>query len=126
MNLKNKLHDFKCHLKQFLENFSIRGLKRNIKFFMQRVDRGWDESEVWSLDNTSAKFLAPRLKEFKKIKTGHPQNIDIEQWDIYLDEMIFAFSSLQERSIYHFDTNTSNRIQNGLNLFSKYYHDLWD
>lgn len=127
MILKNKLHDYKCYFFMFMENFTIRGIKRNVKFFIQRCTRGWDEREVWNLDRTLGAYIYPRLIEFKKIKHGYPDDISEEIWDHHLDEMVFAFKTLSEDDNYlGFDQETFDRIQNGLNLFAKYYTALWD
>ena len=59
------------------------------------------------------------------------------RWDYVLDEMIFAFEKLNEddwESEFYKDkkwnkeghTRMNDRIQNGLNLFGKYYRALWD
>ena len=39
-------------------------LLRNLKYFWQRRTRGWDDSDLYSLDYTIAKFVLPRLKVF--------------------------------------------------------------
>ena len=41
---------------------------RRIGFWVQKITRGFSDDELWSLDYTCAKWLLPRLKEFKKIK----------------------------------------------------------
>lgn len=47
-------------------------LKRKIKFFFQRVIRGWDDSETWSLDYEFYKWLLPRLKRFEELTIAYP------------------------------------------------------
>jgi hypothetical protein len=44
-------------------NNLIRKTKRNTKFFWQRCRRGFDDSEAWSLDQSLARVILPRLKE---------------------------------------------------------------
>src|SRR5579872_6264961 len=38
----------------------------------QYIKRGFDDEQLWSLDWTIAKFVAPRLKRLKVMKMGHP------------------------------------------------------
>jgi len=59
-----------------------------------------------------------------------------EQWDVILDKMIFAFDHVLDESWkYEFSSGVSDlvfnpkveeKIQEGLNLFGKYYLHLWD
>lgn len=95
----------------------------------QRETRGFDETECWNLDTTIAKFILPRLKCLKEIKHGYPYDLSEEQWDEILDKMILAFDlQLKEGSTMKLEEMEANtKIQDeGLELFAKYYHDLWD
>ncbi len=85
-----------------------------IAFFQRRL-RGFDDSELWSLDDTILRFILPRLKRFRiKARMGWPgpeaifdirhedfqglppeeqRDIDdrsLEEWDQVLDKMIRA------------------------------------
>lgn len=40
--------------------------KRQKLWRKQRDERGFDDTELWNLDVTMAKFILPRLKEFHK------------------------------------------------------------
>lgn len=35
-------------------------IKRIMKFFYQRITRGWDDSETWDLDTEFYKWIYPR------------------------------------------------------------------
>ena len=39
-------------------------------FKKQRLERGFDETELWNLDTTILKFILPRLKAFKENTFG--------------------------------------------------------
>lgn len=41
--------------------------EREEAFSKQRVERGFDDSETWSLDYTLARFLLPRLKRYLEL-----------------------------------------------------------
>ena len=49
--------------------FSLTGKddKREIDFIKQRLERGFDDSETWSLRDTIALFILPRLKRYQEI-----------------------------------------------------------
>ena len=67
-------------------NFSLaRQLKNDDErletFKRQRIERGFDDTELWNLDTTLLKFLLPRLKEFKKQTNSYPSNVEsFEEW----------------------------------------------
>lgn len=61
---------------------------RKIKFFWQRLTRGFDDSETWSLDYTFFKWLLPRLKRFREVVNGYPSEITYDEWMKELDQAI--------------------------------------
>ncbi len=99
-------------------------MRRRIKFFFQRLWRGWDDSDTWNLDLTIAKFTLPRLIRFKELNTGHPDNLTEQEWNNILDKII---NSLQY-TINQFDIEKEfdKEIQEGTILFGKYFNYLWN
>ncbi len=90
-------------------------IRWELKAFYQRRVRGFDDSELWSLDHTILEFILPRLKRFReKARHGWPgpesifgvsseyveslseetrANLDqcsIDEWNRMLDKMIRA------------------------------------
>lgn len=101
-------------------------IKRSIKFFFQRLTRGWDDSDTWSLDYSLAKLIAPRLKRFKEVTGGHPGDMTEQEWNNTLDKMIAAFEFLgSEERWSNTDKNKWNEVQEGIDLFAKHYVGLW-
>jgi len=109
---------------------------RKIKLIFQKIFRGWSDEDTWSLYSTTARFLAPRLKKFKELNKkseygGYPPDITEEEWDDILDKMILAFDQIvddDELQLYESGEETAARyekIHEGLDLFKKYYFDLW-
>ena len=82
-------------------------IERPVKFFWQRRTRGFDDPELWSLDNTLAEYILPRLKAFREggllgIPASFCNNVhihlddeahdeELEKWKAVIDKMIFAF-----------------------------------
>lgn len=63
------------------DHLSPFALKRKIKFFWQRLTRGWDDSETWSLDQTILKFIYPRLHRFAELTVCYPDGYKtLEDW----------------------------------------------
>ena len=108
----------------------IRLIKRWFKHFWQRRTRGWDDRETWNLDYSLALIIAPRLKRFKELTHCHPMDITMNQWYNVLDKMIFTFEKLaddeyQWPGIGDNSEETIKAVEEGRELFHKYYHDLW-
>lgn len=84
----------------------------------QREEQGWDETELWNLDQTIAAFILPRLKAFRKHSYSHPYGMSEADWTRALDQMIEYFEGVV------LDLNTKNRV--GLELFCKHFENLWE
>ena len=110
-----------------------------------------DNFDCWSLDYTLARIIHPALIRLKETKHGYPElwedgmvthhnwdrqlhfdfiDEDIEstylinKWNGILDKMIYSFGKIMEDA--YFDNEEWERIQEGLDLFSKHYTSLWD
>ena len=113
--------------------------------------------EVWNLKAHLASCIYDSLLQFKNLdRTSYPSDIYAEQWEEYLDKMLFSFKEISMNykndplEIYTKDKKLSeiftedfsskaeitlvmkdskkyfDKIEEGLNLFSKYFDDLWD
>lgn len=113
--------------------------------------------EVWNLKAHLASCIYDSLLQFKNLdRMSCPGDISPEQWEEYLDRMLFSFKeismnyendpleiyskgkTLSEIFSEEFSSNTErtsvvkdskkyfDKIKEGLNLFSKYFNDLWD
>lgn len=103
---------------------SIKKEKQNRKkYAKQRSKRGFDDTELWSLDETIANFVYPRLKRFKKHLNGHPGNLTIEQWEEILNKMTKSFELVLNDEI---TEETYDEYTEGMNLFAEYFINLWD
>lgn len=96
------------------------------EYTRQRLEQGFDMSETWNLDGTIARFIYPRLKAFisdvKKMQC-HPASIEYEDWLNILNDMLKGFELLVSDDI---KTNDENEvIERGLDLFRKYFFNLW-
>lgn len=86
--------------------------------------------DVYNLNMTIVKFILPRLELFRKVTDSYPIEMkSLNEWDDVLDKMITAF-----RLIYESYTRVKNPeeikkdykiIEEGLDLFRKYFYDLW-
>jgi len=96
----------------------------------QRRDRGFDDTELWGLDDTFARFILPRLKALRQQKLEAPNSkMDLALWYSFLDKMIRAFELLLPEGGGAWSRGTLNdreraQLQEGLDLFRQYYFSL--
>jgi len=105
--------------------------KREKKYEKQRIERGFDDSELWSLDYTIIELILPRLKTFNKkykdtfIKPCNTQkkfienlNFIIKGFDLYLDEDNDKYDNLDFRE-------KDAIIDKALDAFRRIFRGLW-
>jgi len=95
-----------------------------------------DKYDTWGMDTTLALIIVPMLKQLKATKHGVPYDLTEAEWNVILDEMIWAFNEISTglNEDEFFDTGIdwdglkvyNERIDNGTALFGKYYRALWD
>ena len=98
-------------------------MRRKIKFFWQRLTRGFDDSETWSLDYTFFNWLLPRLKRFREVSCAHPCDMTYEEWIKELDDAIDDLKILKE-SI-GFGEEYEEAYERFVEWFAKRLHHLW-
>jgi len=98
--------------------------KRRSKFRNQIKTRGFDDSELWNLDITIAKFIYPRLKAFKEAEAGIPGGFTKRSWERTLNQMIAAFKIVSEGDS-NYTATQQTKVQKGLEVFTKHYSRLW-
>lgn len=117
--------------------------KRWFRHKYQKITRGFSNDELWSLDYTIAKFIYPRLKQFrkqnpcvpailydgdsKKTKSNKSKFEQAErEWNKILDEMIKIFKMIIEDDdgTNMLDNKQLKRVQKGLRLFAKHFMSL--
>jgi len=111
-------------------------IKMKIKFWWQRRTRGFDDSELWNLDYTIAKFIGPRLRAYKELnRCGVPrvypshwsEEATVNWWEHELETIARAFELLVEEDVsYSFSEENAEVIKKGLKLFAKRFNHLWD
>ncbi len=100
---------------------------RKLKYLYQRLTRGWDDTETWNLDYCIAKFALPRLKRFKEFHNGFPPDITEEEWNKYLDKMIYAMQVEVDENKPDFDYKEIDweKFKEGTFYFGTYFRHLW-
>ncbi|MCQ2210231.1 MAG: hypothetical protein MJZ34_08065 [Paludibacteraceae bacterium] len=113
----------------------------------QRIERGFDDTELWNLYATIMQFTIPRLKAFRDEVHGFPCSFEtIEEWKNTIDEMIWSMEWYMEKDNFDCEyvkdekgnimvdnltgemipTEDHKRAKNGWKLFTEYFLGLWD
>lgn len=96
------------------------------KFKAQRLQRGFDDSELWALDVSIAKFIAPRLAAFIDYQSTTPLRLGDDEWRKILLKILLAFEIVAYRPEHLTTKEDKKAVKKGLKLFAKWYNDLWD
>lgn len=106
--------------------------KRYKRFKKQLKSEGFCDAETWGLDSVIAEFILPRLRRFREILAGYPIGLSVHEWETILDDMIFAFDWSLNNEEDKYDNLTDvekeenwRRYDKGMNLFAKWFRDLW-
>ena len=101
-------------------NFSITDVSpdRAEEYKKQRIERGFDDTELWNLDTTILRFVLPRLKRFKECTIGFPPDFKtFEEWQECLEKMIINIEKIIN--------SEEDADYEGFELFKKYFFNLW-
>lgn len=95
-------------------------------FLEEKEKYGFDTTEVWSLYNTIVSFTLPRLKCFRESTQGQtPYGMSSKKWNSILDKMIYSFEKIDSDEILGMSEEESIKVKKGLDLFRKYFFQLW-
>ena len=90
----------------------------------QKLKKGFCCCEIWNLDVVMAKFILPRIEHFYQNDLTYPGELTEEEWDRILHKIIFSLDAVANEDIPYW-LNNSAEIQEGLDLFGKYFQAFW-
>ena len=130
--------------------YKIQQFPKEVKYFFQRLVRGYDDTDLWYLDNFILRKIRKPFKAFLKYQKykGHgciPDLFDETnkenpcwRWIEILEQIDEAFDLMWD-DYYNMEANytdgkldikkckvSDKKINRGLNLFAKYFRNLWD
>ena len=148
--MQELFEDYKSKWWYFI--YKIPLMKDEIKWFFQKIFRKHHTSdlELWNLHVYLSKIIYKKLKAFRKMpRMGYPASFmdwdeDMEKndgitkedydkhyegggmkhWNKTLDKMIYAFKKIADDDVYK--PSAYKKIDEGLQLFAKYFQALWD
>ena len=98
--------------------------KREMEFKKQRLERGFDDSETWSLRDTIANFIIPRLERYEEIAK------DFLKREPELEEDIECFLNAmklvaRDDGALILTDEEEKQMWRGLEAFPKIFMSLW-
>lgn len=83
--------------------------------------------EIWSTNHVLARLIVPRLQAFKELdKHGGPADFkNMHEWNKAIQKMIDAFELMKYAGASH-TKEEQLTVEDGLDLFRKYFQNLWD
>lgn len=123
MKKQNKIDPMSCGVPNICFSYMEKGDKTWNESKRQRLTRGFDDSETWSLDATIAKFIVPRLERFIEI---YKDFVDDSE-NHYVPKMEQALKSFK---MYVNDTDLYNKenyneMMEGIRAFAEIFPELW-
>jgi hypothetical protein len=96
-----------------------------------KIDR-WDS---YSAYHTMALIIHPLLIEYKSKMSSYPASLSAKKWEKIIDKMIFSFENIVGEDFEYVEVDGKysheetmkqiKKVQDGLNLFGKYFQQLW-
>jgi hypothetical protein len=130
-----------------LWNWYVKPFFDRIKYFIQEIVWGYNETDPWNVAWYIARKILPPLKKMRNNFHGtsirlhkiekdgtvseltdvifgpDTESLTEQEWRSVLDDIIFAFEyQLKEDA----DKKSRKRQKRGLKLFAIYYNNLWD
>jgi hypothetical protein len=91
------------------------------------------KKEIWGLNHHLAKHILPRLRLFRDNKlTSYPATMTYDEWILILSKMVRAFeifvtdewiNDIGDKDV---TLKLNNEYDEGMALFGKHFHELWD
>lgn len=107
----------------------VRDWKYKIKYAWQRVFRGYDDAQVYNLDNEFIKTYTNILTQFRNNTNSYPHGMEFEEWIGIIDQLIHHLNGMVEdydRIDYDVENSKLEYHKNEFfALFSKHFYDLW-
>ena len=124
MNNMNKIDPKYIDVPNICFSLTNKDNERDIEFAKQRMVRGFDDSETWSLYTTMANFIIPRLKRY--IELTENRIIQTEEDRIQLNKLLTAMELIvRNDGIELFTKDEEKQVKEGVELLSKIFFNLW-
>jgi hypothetical protein len=114
--------------------------RRHVRWFLQRLIRGYDDRSLWSLDFALFEWFLPKVRAFRKMsRMGtpyHPTRLDEYgdpgamtegEWNSILSEIEYSLEYFVTRERWPCKGDAEyRRVMRGYGLLFKWLPALWD
>lgn len=122
MNWEKRVKKINKQRKEMMQESDKKYAKKYKKF---KKKYGFDFRDCWNLDISIAYYVLPRLIYLRAKGCGYPCEFDsVEPWNEILDKIIVAFTYMTKDDFFTVNSH-SKEIDEGLDLFRKYFFDFW-
>jgi len=105
----------------------IRYAKRSFERKVLSIKLGFNVEDTYSLDQSFAQWITPRLKYFRNNLHSYPCSLTKVEWQGVIDQMIEGFEIAANDDAYMGVSQEGfAKIDVALDLFKKHFYDLWD
>ena len=132
----------------------IRDWYYEVKYFIQRGQRGYSDRDTWDFDSYLCEIIPPAIRYLSKNKSGCPgdlwdkeaKNNECHKWFEILEEIAQGFEAADQikslsryckwlktdKEVYDHelemekDKQLAVKFERGMELFAKYFLNLWD
>jgi hypothetical protein len=85
-----------------------------------------DPWDIYNVDHTISLVLAPLLRRFREHTSSYPSHLDEKEWKEILDKMIWSFDQVAADELSTCsDLKFLRQVEEGLELFAKWFQHLW-
>lgn len=110
---------------------------RRMKWFFQRGWRGYSDCDNWNIRSYLNSWMPMALQNLRWAKYGYPVGLKCRcEWEMILNKMQRGFEANKKMDELDFDFKTEKGMKEfkrlkresreGLKLFAKHFHSLWD
>lgn len=100
--------------------------KRHPKYKKQRAERGFDGTELWNLDTTFAKFMAPRLRAFAEEMVCHPNGTTETEWAETIEKIALGLDLMVTDDYFLMTKQQQRQVDTALKLFAQNIRGMWN
>ena len=111
----------------------MKNILDDIKWFFQRLFRGYSDNETWNIDITVCQYMLPRLKALLDRRSdprtciSHPGELKSPmEWDKILNKILFSVEMTANDNKDEPTRQQTYLILEGFELMGKYFTHLWD
>lgn len=98
--------------------------KREEQFKKQRMERGFDDSETWSLRDTIANFIIPRLEIYQELdkQATVREQVLLDKIELFLQAMKLT---ARDNGTTIYTDEEEEILRDGLKAFPEIFMSLW-